>query len=259
MPFLNNVFDRDLEIPELSKSRMRPKLLFNGDQATQLVYTARLHNTSSILGAELFLAIAMQLLKFTSQDIFNATLVDVATDKAAFRLTTNIIAGPSDLARRQTEIRDGAGAVVGIIGWVGRTPHEITILDESVGGLVDLFATKTIQFIPKEISIPTRFDTEYLWTATPDSLYLLDYDSETRMAEFHVHTPSLKSMHRQISGRGATYLELSSHPLGFASDVEILVSLLMLDILRRSRFDLPPMFGPPSRLHQVWPSHLSHS
>ncbi|KAJ6525739.1 hypothetical protein B0H19DRAFT_1198823 [Mycena capillaripes] len=194
------------------------------------------------------------LLKFTSQDLFDTALIDVATGQPAFRLATTIVAGPSSgPIRRQTEIRDGAGAIVGAIDWVGRVPQAIALLDEPVGGLVELFASNTIQFIPKEISIPTRFDTEYLWTATPDSLYLLDYDSDTRMAQLHMHAPALKATHAPIPSRGAAYLELSSHPLGLASPVEILVSLLMLDILRRGRFGLPPYaFAPPSLLKQAW-------
>ncbi|KAJ7137660.1 hypothetical protein C8R44DRAFT_765872 [Mycena epipterygia] len=194
------------------------------------------------------------LLKFTSQDLFDTTLVDVATGQPAFHLATTVVPGPSSgPVRRQTEIRDGLGAIVGTISWLGRVPQNITLLDESVGGLVDLFASDTIQFIPKEISIPTRFDTEYLWTATPDALYLLDYDSDTRQAQLHTHAPALKSTHAPIPSRGAAYLELAPHPLGLAPPVEILVSLLMLDILRRGRFGLPPYaFAPPSRLQMAW-------
>lgn len=82
---------------------------------------------------------------------------------------------------------------------------------------------------------------------------LLDYDSDTRMAELHMHAPALKATHAPIPSRGAAYLELSEHPLGLASPVEILVSLLMLDILRRGRFGLPPYtFAPPSLLKQAW-------
>ncbi|KAJ7709591.1 hypothetical protein B0H17DRAFT_915143 [Mycena rosella] len=194
------------------------------------------------------------LLKFTSQDLFDTALVDVSTGKPVFHLRTNVVPGPSSgLVRRQTEIRDGGGAIVGTIEWLGRVPQDIRLLDESVGGLVDLFASDTIQFIPKEISIPTRFDTEYIWTATPEALYLLDYDSDTRQAQLHTHAPALKATHAPIPGRGAAYLELSPHPLGLAPPVEILVSLLMLDVLRRGRFGLPPYaFAPPSRLQAAW-------
>ncbi|KAJ7685456.1 hypothetical protein DFH06DRAFT_1158555 [Mycena polygramma] len=194
------------------------------------------------------------LLKFTSEDLFDTALIDVATGHPAFTLSTSVVPGPSSgPIRRETEIRDGAGTIAGTIEWVGRVPRAITLLDESVGGLVDLFASDSIQFIPKEISIPTRFDTEYLWTATPDSLYLLDYDSETRMAQLHMHAPALKATHAPIPGRGAAYLEVSPHPLGLAPAVEILVSLLMLDILRRGRFGLSPYaFAPPSRFQKAW-------
>ncbi|KAK7037977.1 hypothetical protein R3P38DRAFT_2903729 [Favolaschia claudopus] len=195
------------------------------------------------------------LLKFTSQDLFNTALVDVATTQPVFHLSTNVLtAGPSSgKLCRETEISDAAGRVVATIEWMGRVPQKITLFDECVGGLVDLFASNTVQIIPKQISIATRFDTEYFWTATPDSVYLLDYDSNTRMAQLHIRAPALKATHAPISGRGSTYLELSPHPQNLASQVEILVSLLMMDILRRGRFDLPAYsFGPPSRLQQAW-------
>ncbi|KAJ6624556.1 hypothetical protein B0H10DRAFT_727669 [Mycena sp. CBHHK59/15] len=196
------------------------------------------------------------LLKFTSQDMFDTALVDVSTGQTAFRLVTDVISGPSSSAapvRRQTEIRDGADALLGTIDWIGRVPDNIHLLGEHIGGLVNLFASNTIQFIPKEISIPTRFDTEYLWTATPDALYLLDYDSDTRKAQLHTHAPALKQTHPPVPGRGATYLELAPDPLSLAPPVEILVSLLMLDILRRGRFRLPAYaFAAPSRLQRAW-------
>ncbi|KAJ6597211.1 hypothetical protein DFH09DRAFT_114056 [Mycena vulgaris] len=190
------------------------------------------------------------LLKFTSQDMFNTALVDVATGKPAFHLSTNVVPGPSSgPVRRQTEIHDG-GAIIGTIGWVGLVPH-ITLLDETVGGLVELFAANTIQIIPKEISIPTRFDTEYLWTATPDSIYLLDYDSDTRQAQLHPHAPALKDdCTRRSPGAAPRTSSSRSTPSASRRPVEILVSLLMLDILRRGRFGLPqvrvrPAVAPP--------------
>ncbi|KAJ7286125.1 hypothetical protein C8J57DRAFT_1663878 [Mycena rebaudengoi] len=172
------------------------------------------------------------LLKFTSQDMFNTTLVDVSTGVPVFHLATAVMPGPSS----------SKGPC--------RVPRHITVLDESVGGLIELFGTETVQFIPKELTIPTRFDTEYLWTATPSSLYLLDYDSDERRAQLHLHAPTSQPTH--VCARSAGFLELAPHPHGLAPPVEILVSLLLLDILRRGRFGLPAYeFAPPSRLQRV--------
>lgn len=73
------------------------------------------------------------------------------------------------------------------------------------------------------------------------------------MAQLHLHAPALKATHAPMPGRGAAYLELSPHPQGLAPPVEILVTLLMLDIIRRGRFNLTPYaFAPPSRFRKAW-------
>ncbi|CAK5277593.1 unnamed protein product [Mycena citricolor] len=222
------------------------------------------------------------LLRLTSQDLFNTTLVDNATSQPSFHLSTTIVAGPSKgPVRRRTEIHDASGDIVGTIDWEGHVPQHIVLLDEAVGGLVDLFAAKTIALIPRELSLSTRFDTEFVWTATPEEVFLLDIDSGNRMAELHPPRSSLPSLtfplrtakpkqsslgssvtslsatstsaDSTLLPRGTPFVSLTSHPHGLASDVELLVSLLMLDILRRGRFQLPAYrFGPPSPWREAW-------
>lgn len=189
---------------------------------------------------------------------------------------------------RRTTVTDAAGDVVASVTWNGRRP-KIVIGDEKVGALTDLFGSSTVRFMPKILAIPTRFDTEYVWTATADSLTLFDYDTDTVKGSFHYNairipspskSPKLKLsspswyklpsfsttqfsptssassisctsssepgakipkstfISTRLPGVGSNYLEFGSHPL--APDVEIILSFLMMEILRRGRFSLTP-------------------
>ncbi|KAF8954613.1 hypothetical protein BDZ97DRAFT_1928056 [Flammula alnicola] len=233
---------------------------------------------------------------------------DTATSSsAAFLKKSAPPPNPEDIKNtetRLTTITDGTGKVVANITWKGRHP-DITIGTEKIGALTDLFGSSTVRFMPKILAIPTRFDTEYVWTATPDSLTLFDYDTETIKGSFHQNTfripspsktpksklsspskyklsspstlllgaiPSSKSsalsstseeaesetkIHElgkstfiptHLPGVGSCYLEFSSHPL--AHDIEIILSFLMMEILRRGRFSLTPYTFEKPRLWQ---------
>ncbi|KAF8809066.1 hypothetical protein BYT27DRAFT_7241401 [Phlegmacium glaucopus] len=278
------------------------------------------------------------LLKFTAADMLNTSLIDVATGDKAYDIVT-VITAPTDIPesfsspsnafassskspspiqqhkepstpedatrceRRRTKIRDAVGNIVADITWNGRRP-DITIGDEKVGPLTDLFGSSTVRFLPKILAIPTRFDTEYIWTATADSLTLFDYDTETIRGTFHqnsiriprpsaskfklispskfnLSSPStqfltstslsssssssssssikqrdfdnkpLKSsfIPTRLPGVGSNYLEFTPHPL--AQDIEIIVSFLMMEILRRGRFNLTPYTFQKPKLWQL--------
>jgi len=283
------------------------------------------------------------LLKFTAADMLNNSLVDVATGDKAYDIVTVLMDSPESFSslskarpqpvssnafasssksvqhkqpstseditsceRRRTKITDAVGNVVADIIWNGRRP-DITIGDEKVGALTDLFGSSTVRFLPKILAIPTRFDTEYIWTATADSLTLFDYDAEAIRGTFHQnsiriprsskpskfklsspskHTllspstlfptsPSLSSSssfsslssssikekdpdHKSLKssfipthlpGVGSNYLEFIPHPL--AQDVEIIISFLMMEILRRGRFNLTPYTFEKPKLWQL--------
>ncbi|RDB21487.1 hypothetical protein Hypma_011895 [Hypsizygus marmoreus] len=263
------------------------------------------------------------LLRFTAPDMLNSALVDVSTGERAYDIVTVLLPPKpeseqenddptrssqdrSTKEQRRTCIADPSGATLVSISWNGRHP-DIVILDEKVGGLADLFGSSTVRFMPKILAVPTRFDTEYVWTATPHSLTLFDYDSETTKGTFYqnsirLSTPfrskaklsstahfdsdpnpstapssplsSSSSLHSSASsaltsnasspcicapshprstptdcpkssfistylpGVGSNYLEFCHHPL--AHDIEIIVSFLMMEILRRGRFVLTP-------------------
>ncbi|KAG6860584.1 hypothetical protein C0995_009633, partial [Termitomyces sp. Mi166 len=134
------------------------------------------------------------LLKFTTADILSTALVDVSTGERAYHIVTVLEASATEgektsevdasSERRHTSIKDVSGTSLVSISWTGRRP-DITILGEKVGQLTNLFGSSTVRFMPKILVVPTRFDTEYIWTATPDSLTLFDYDSETVKGTFH--------------------------------------------------------------------------
>lgn len=144
------------------------------------------------------------LLKFTTADILNTVLVDVSTGEQAYDIVT-VLEEVSEMQgerpsadepserdvlskeRRRTSIRNASGVLLVSISWTGRRP-EITILDEKVGQITDLFGSSTVKFMyevhqrlcvsdvqiiysrPKILVVPSRFDSEYVWMATPDSL-----------------------------------------------------------------------------------------
>ncbi|KAF5315515.1 hypothetical protein D9611_004966 [Ephemerocybe angulata] len=283
------------------------------------------------------------LLRFTSPDMLNSALVDVASGERAFEVTTELLADlptpspsgsevfsplssvaqndsepspstssvhwaahqqqpvpstsqskPCGPDLRRTRISSSSGEVLVDVMWKGRHP-EITICGERIGGLTDLFGSSSIRFMPKVLAIPTRFDTEYVWLATADTLSLFDYDTDTVQGTFHQNciripaplkaskskastpsspislkhktsskrslfsasrynlsssdddeppkspispTPKSTFIPTHLAGVGSNYLEFESHPL--AQDVEIILSFLMMEILRRGRFDLTP-------------------
>ncbi|KAF5358413.1 hypothetical protein D9756_001295 [Leucocoprinus leucothites] len=279
------------------------------------------------------------LLKFTTTDMFNTLLIDVASGERTYEINTVSVSGPLEKSRplleplsssktaapseeffpakeyyatpephdpsvsyRQTEIRDASGTVVAEVQWEGRHPH-ITIDGQKVGGLNDLFGASTVRFMPKILAIPTKYDPDYVWTATADSLTLVDYATDEIKGTFHQNAlrfpaalksskprlsiqtqlpappqPSLsplspktllKSSSRifssspsspppsptfettfkgaavkstfvptHVPGFGSNYLEFDPHPE--TTEVEIILSFLIMEILRRGRFNLTP-------------------
>jgi hypothetical protein len=89
---------------------------------------------------------------------------------------------------------------------------------------------------PKVFGVSTRFDTEYYWLVSPESLTLLDYDANEIKGRLH-HSSLLVGSHifsipPLLPGNG--YLEFEPHPL--ASNEELIVTFILMEILRRSRF-----------------------
>jgi hypothetical protein len=92
------------------------------------------------------------ILKFGTSDVLNTTLIDASTGSLAYYITTDLlpVIEAKSLADqpplRKTWIFDSKGGMVGKIGWQGRQPHDISIADETVGGLMHLFGSSTVRF-----------------------------------------------------------------------------------------------------------------
>lgn len=121
------------------------------------------------------------LLKFTTTDMFNTSLINVATGERAYDIITVPVASTPEKApsprepssssqtmavsfspikeyptlseekedgvtRRRTQIRDASGHITVDVRWEGRHPH-ITIDGTEVGGLNDLFGTSSVRFM----------------------------------------------------------------------------------------------------------------
>ncbi|KAF8197575.1 hypothetical protein BJ912DRAFT_953884, partial [Pholiota molesta] len=229
------------------------------------------------------------LFKFTAPDMLNTSLVDVATGERAYNIVT-VLSHPrhplrtwppnSPLIASSSErttflkksapapnpadhITDAAGKVVANITWTGRRPN-ITIGDENIGLLLIFSALR----LPKILAIPTRFDTEYVWTATADSLTVCSFHQNTIRipSSSKVSKPKLSSPSKfRLSSPSTNFLSSTSTkstfpaisedsenepkvpeptkstfiPTRLPGDIEIILSFLMMEILRRGDFRLP--------------------
>lgn len=107
------------------------------------------------------------LLKFTTVDMLNTALIDVSTGQRVYDIATILLPPPSEAEKevasvasaeespvassssqecRHTSITDSSGNSIVSISWSGRHP-DITILDEKIGGLTDLFGSTTVRFM----------------------------------------------------------------------------------------------------------------
>jgi len=89
------------------------------------------------------------ILKFTTPDILNTTLVDARTGFLAYNIVTHLLPDEiqTDIPIRNTWIYDPKGSVVGKMEWSGRQPRDIVVADETIGGLTQLFGSSTVRFL----------------------------------------------------------------------------------------------------------------
>ncbi|KAI6127758.1 hypothetical protein EDD16DRAFT_1468966 [Pisolithus croceorrhizus] len=187
------------------------------------------------------------LFKFTKSDILNSSLVHSETGALGYTILTrpHFIRGvdkdsdteSEDDSRdtRRTAICNKAGSVVAEIKWKGFQPIEIVIGKERISAK-GVFGRQSGILSGNVLGIPTRFDTDYFWMALPEGLTLLDHDSNQVKGQFH--TNSLRVGDRLIAapipGLGHDYLEFEIHPV--VSVEELIVTFILVEVLRRSRF-----------------------
>jgi len=139
------------------------------------------------------------ILKFSKHDILECDLIDVHTGRAAFHLDTTLsfiraavdsenLEKPLKLIKcRKTSISRPDGEIVAEISWNGSKPAGLNILGEKLGGIQELFGEFMVEFEcvcsksdlilsstmpprPTILSIPSRFDEDHVWNATPNSV-----------------------------------------------------------------------------------------
>jgi len=192
--------------------------------------------------------------------MLNTSLVDSGTGTAAFSIITRRLHDDEDkrgsvTPLRKTWIYNSSGRVVGEITWTGRQPTDFVVAEEPIGSLKHLFGTSVVRFLPRVLSIPTRFDSAYVWTATQHSLVLLDYETETAKGRFHYNSVRIgkRFIKTYVHGFGHNYLEFQCHPL--AHTVELIISFIIIEMVRRGRFSLQPYcFDSPKvqTLHEAY-------
>ncbi|KAG1877701.1 hypothetical protein DFJ58DRAFT_752346 [Suillus subalutaceus] len=205
------------------------------------------------------------LLKFSKSDILNSALVYPETGALGYTILTrshfirdsgkdsDTESEEENGETRRTTIYNKLGEVIAEIGWKGKQPIEIVISREKIIGAKGMFGCSSAILSRNVLGIPTRFDTEYFWMAAPDALTLLDYDSNQTKGSFHTNSMRVgeRFIAAPIPGLGHDYLEFEMHPL--ASTEELLVSFILMEVLRRSRFNLHTDSSDRSKLWRSTP------
>jgi len=203
---------------------------------------------------------------FSSSDMLNSTLVEPSTGALSYTIMTrpHFIKGnkceideplAKPLSERRTILADSKGRRLAEIGWVGlNQPTYILIGEERLETAKELFGCMGAPMSPKVFGVSTRFDTEYYWLASPESLTLLDYDANKVKGQLHSSSLLVGSHFMPVSPMlpGSDYLEFEQHPL--ASDEELIVTFLLMEIMRRTRFAIksPPYSLNSSPISKTW-------
>ncbi|KAG1826870.1 uncharacterized protein BJ212DRAFT_1443101 [Suillus subaureus] len=197
------------------------------------------------------------LLKFSKSDILNSALVYPETGALGYTILTrsHFIRDSGKDSDTESEDDNGETRRTIIYNKLGRSllRSEIVIGKEKIIGAKGMFGCSSAILSRNVLGIPTRFDTEYFWMAAPDALTLLDYDSNQTKGSFHTNSMRVGEhfIAAPISGLGHDYLDFETHPL--ASTEELLVSFILMEVLRRSRFNLHTDSSDRSKLWRSTP------
>lgn len=195
------------------------------------------------------------LLKFTSSNVENTSIIDCSTGDVAYivstpmppsrsrtRSTTSLMSFASSSTshdryapeQKVTSLSSADGEVLAEIFWEERHASLIKIGEETLAGTGELFDAQFVKVLPDETLIPTRM--EYVWRTTPDDLTLLDDDSEV-IARLHSDCCSDELTPAFSAGSGNNYLELNE---GIPSDEmpELLVTYLLMHTLRDRMYSI---------------------
>jgi len=201
------------------------------------------------------------LLKFSKSDILDSSLVYPETGALGFTILTRsyFIHGGKDsdteseseseaTVTRRTSILDKRGVPVAEIGWGGRRPVEVIIGKEKVV-VKEMFGSQSAILSHNVLGLPARFDTGYFWLVGLDGLTLLDYDSNQIKGQFHLNSLRVGDhfITAPLSGLGHHYLDFEPHSL--ASTPELIVTFILMEVLRRGKFNKHPN---PLHRSNIW-------
>ncbi|KAJ3542281.1 hypothetical protein NM688_g5986 [Phlebia brevispora] len=213
------------------------------------------------------------LLKFTTADIFNSTIVDQTTGDVVFRVATpglqarsrsrsasslfstlssETSASGSTPLERVTTLFGADDTALAEITWVGEAVTHIRIGEEGLDGNHQLFAADFVKILADETLVPTRM--EYVWRIMSDSLELLDDDSDTVGVE---HSDSVcldeQLLPARRKGTGRTFLEFTGRIPSDELPEVILTYLLITNLRERIYWVARYVCGKNGALHSKNP------
>ncbi|OCB84144.1 P-loop containing nucleoside triphosphate hydrolase protein [Sanghuangporus baumii] len=180
-------------------------------------------------------------------DMLNTELIESASGRPKYTILTraSYILGKdntiTDIASRNTRILNELGTAVVEIEWTGREKKSGGLIRVTNSGpikLPDLFGgCESIDASSDTLSIPTRLG--YHWIATRHSLIACNPDTREIVARFHERCVQLGDTLSPfpIPKVGSDYLEFEDLPE--TAIAELLVGFIFVNIMRRTRFDLP--------------------
>ncbi|KAI5124306.1 hypothetical protein M0805_008914 [Coniferiporia weirii] len=186
-------------------------------------------------------------LRFTHSDMLNTDLVDIGTGRPKYTILSraSYVKGKDndivDVASRVTSITDARGRALATIEWLGKEKRSgglIRIADNEPVKFAELFdGCDSVKTIPDRLVVPSRLG--FVWIATRTSLFICNSDTSEVVGKFHERCVQLGSSVTPcpIPKVGNDYLEFVDLPE--ADIVELLVGYIFMNIMRRTRFDLP--------------------
>ncbi|KAI0302222.1 hypothetical protein BC826DRAFT_987878 [Russula brevipes] len=183
------------------------------------------------------------LLKYTALDLFNSSITDVDSGVHLFAVHTESFYTAERVYHPVSGTQDAwYGRQVAEILWAGRVPLSIHILGEALDGVTTLFngceSVSITSNRSSELRVPTRFGA--VWVATRRSLQLRCSASGELRSALHLDSVQVGPRFHSapMPGMGSHFLEIRD--LHSAQIVEMIVSCLVMDVLRRNVFYVSP-------------------
>ncbi|KAH8117205.1 hypothetical protein DFH11DRAFT_1541526 [Phellopilus nigrolimitatus] len=187
------------------------------------------------------------LLKFTEPDMLNTVLIDVPSGRPKYTILSRASYIQSkdkviiDVASRTTAILNARGRTIATIEWTGREKRSgglVRIMDDEPVEFPELFdGCDSVKTAPDHLVIPSRLG--FVWVATRSSLIVCHPETREAVGRFHERCVQLRNgvTNSPIPRVGNSYLEFTSLPEEVLA--ELLVDYIFMNIMRRTRFDLP--------------------